>query len=68
MRAAHDAEDDDGLLLADDVRSQFTARVDGSAAVGDEVTLAVDASASTSSTRRRAQTLRAREGELAATA
>jgi multiple sugar transport system ATP-binding protein len=48
VRAAHDAEDvDDGLLLADDERSQFTARVDGRFAVhpGDEVTLAVDASA-----------------------
>ena len=43
-----DSEDaDDGLLLADDVRSQFTARVDGRFAVraGDAVTLAVDASA-----------------------
>ena len=43
-----DAEDaDDGMLLADDDRSQFTARVDGRFAVraGDEVTLAVDASA-----------------------
>jgi multiple sugar transport system ATP-binding protein len=48
VRAAHDAEDvDDGLLLADDERTQFTARVDGRVAVraGDEVTLAVDASA-----------------------
>jgi multiple sugar transport system ATP-binding protein len=48
VRAAHDAEDvDDGMLLADDERSQFTARVDGRFAVhaGDEVTLAVDASA-----------------------
>jgi multiple sugar transport system ATP-binding protein len=48
VRAAQDSEDvDDGLLLADDVRSQFTARVDGRFAVraGDEVTLAVDASA-----------------------
>jgi multiple sugar transport system ATP-binding protein len=35
------------LLLADDERTQFTARVDGRVAVraGDEVTLAVDASA-----------------------
>ena len=48
VRAAQDAENfDDGLLLADDERSQFTARVDGRFAVraGDEVTLAVDASA-----------------------
>jgi len=48
VRAAQDAENfDDGLLLADDERSQFTARVDGRVAVraGDEVTLAVDASA-----------------------
>jgi multiple sugar transport system ATP-binding protein len=48
VRAAHDAEDvDDGLLLADDERTQFTARVDGRVAVraGDAVTLAVDASA-----------------------
>ena len=48
MRAAQDADDvDDGLLLADDERAQFTARVDGRFAVqaGDEVTLAVDASA-----------------------
>jgi len=30
VRAAHDAEEvDDGVLLADDARSQFTARVDG---------------------------------------
>ena len=48
VRAAQESEDvDDGLLLADDERSQFTARVDGRFAVqaGDEVTLAVDAGA-----------------------
>jgi multiple sugar transport system ATP-binding protein len=48
VRAAQDSDDvDDGLLLADDERAQFTARVDGRFAVqaGDEVTLAVDASA-----------------------
>jgi multiple sugar transport system ATP-binding protein len=48
VRAAHDAEDvDDGVLLADDAGSQFTARVDGRFAVraGDEVTLALDATA-----------------------
>ena len=48
VRAAHDSEDvDDGVLLADDARSQFTARVDGRFAVraGDEVTLALDATA-----------------------
>jgi multiple sugar transport system ATP-binding protein len=48
VRAAHDSEDvDDGVLLADDARSQFTARVDGRFAVraGDEVTLALDAAA-----------------------
>jgi len=48
VRAAHDSEDvDDGLLLAGDERAQFTARVDGRFAVraGQEVTLAVDASA-----------------------
>jgi multiple sugar transport system ATP-binding protein len=44
VRAAHDS-DDDGVLLADDERAQFTARVDGRFAVqsGEEVTLAVDA-------------------------
>jgi len=48
VRAAQESEDvDDGLLLADDERSQFTARVDGRFVVtaGDEVTLAVDAGA-----------------------
>ncbi|MEN3280325.1 MAG: multiple sugar transport system ATP-binding protein [Solirubrobacteraceae bacterium] len=48
VRAAQESEDvDDGILLADDERSQFTARVDGRFAVqaGDEVTLAVDAGA-----------------------
>jgi multiple sugar transport system ATP-binding protein len=48
VRAAQESEDvDDGMLLADDERSQFTARVDGRFAVqaGDEVTLAVDAGA-----------------------
>jgi multiple sugar transport system ATP-binding protein len=48
VRAAQESEAaDDGVLLADDERSQFTARVDGRFAVqaGDEVTLAVDASA-----------------------
>jgi multiple sugar transport system ATP-binding protein len=48
VRAAQESEDvDDGLLLADDERSQFTARVDGRFAVqaSDEVTLAVDAGA-----------------------
>jgi multiple sugar transport system ATP-binding protein len=48
VRAAQDSDDvDDGLLLADDERAQFTARVDGRLAVqaGDQVTLAVDASA-----------------------
>jgi multiple sugar transport system ATP-binding protein len=48
VRAAHDAEDvDEGVLLADDARAQFTARVDGRVAVrpGDEITLALDASA-----------------------
>jgi multiple sugar transport system ATP-binding protein len=48
VRAAQDSDDvDDGLLLADDERAQFTARVDGRFAVqaGDQVTLAVDASA-----------------------
>jgi len=48
VRAAHDSEEaDDGVLLADDARSQFTARVDGRFDVhaGDEVTLAVDAAA-----------------------
>src|SRR5919108_720826 len=48
VRAAQESEDvDDGMLLADDERSQFTARVDGRFAVraGDEVTLAIDASA-----------------------
>jgi multiple sugar transport system ATP-binding protein len=46
IRAAQDAEAaDDGLLLADDERSQFTARVDGRMDVraGDAVTLALDA-------------------------
>jgi multiple sugar transport system ATP-binding protein len=48
VRAAHDSEDvDDGVLLADEAGSQFTARVDGRFAVraGDEVTLALDATA-----------------------
>jgi multiple sugar transport system ATP-binding protein len=48
VRAAQESEDvDDGVLLADDERSQFTARVDGRFTVkaGDEVTLAVDAAA-----------------------
>jgi multiple sugar transport system ATP-binding protein len=48
VRAAQDSEEaDDGVLLADDARSQFTARVDGRFAVsaGDEVTLALDATA-----------------------
>jgi multiple sugar transport system ATP-binding protein len=48
VRAAHDAEDvDEGVLLADDARAQFTARVDGRVAVraGDQVTLALDAAA-----------------------
>jgi multiple sugar transport system ATP-binding protein len=48
VRAAQDSEEgDDGVLLADDARSQFTARVDGRFEVraGDEVTLALDASA-----------------------
>jgi len=46
VRAAQETADD-GVLLADDERAQFTARVDGRFAVqaGDEVTLAVDASA-----------------------
>jgi multiple sugar transport system ATP-binding protein len=46
VRAAQETTDD-GVLLADDERAQFTARVDGRFAVqaGDEVTLAVDASA-----------------------
>ena len=45
VRAAQESDDD--VLLADDQRSQFTARVDGRFAVqtGEEVTLAVDASA-----------------------
>jgi multiple sugar transport system ATP-binding protein len=48
VRAAQESEAaDDGVLLADDERSQFTARGAGRLAVeaGDEVTLAVDASA-----------------------
>jgi multiple sugar transport system ATP-binding protein len=46
VRAAQETTDD-GVLLADDERAQFTARVDGRFAVqaNDEVTLAVDASA-----------------------
>jgi multiple sugar transport system ATP-binding protein len=46
VRAAQETADD-GVLLADDERAQFTARVDGRFAVqaGDEVTLAIDASA-----------------------
>ena len=46
VRAAQESADDD-VLLADDERAQFTARVDGRFAVqaNDEVTLAVDASA-----------------------
>jgi multiple sugar transport system ATP-binding protein len=46
VRAANDSDDDD-VLLADDERAQFTARVDGRFDVhgGEEVTLAVDASA-----------------------
>jgi multiple sugar transport system ATP-binding protein len=45
VRAAHDSDDE--VLLADDERAQFTASVDGRFAVraGEEVTLAVDASA-----------------------
>jgi multiple sugar transport system ATP-binding protein len=45
VRAAQESADDD-VLLADDERAQFTARVDGRFAVqaGEEVTLAVDAS------------------------
>jgi multiple sugar transport system ATP-binding protein len=45
VRAAQESADDD-VLLADDERAQFTARVDGRFAVqaNDEVTLAVDAS------------------------
>jgi multiple sugar transport system ATP-binding protein len=48
VRAAQESQEvDDGMLLADDERSQFTARVDGRLPVhaGEEVTLAVDASA-----------------------
>jgi multiple sugar transport system ATP-binding protein len=48
VRAANESRDaDDGVLLADDARSQFTARVDGRFEVraGDEVTLALDAAA-----------------------
>jgi multiple sugar transport system ATP-binding protein len=48
VRAAQESEAaDDGMLLADDERAQFTARVDGRFEVhaGDEVTLAIDASA-----------------------
>jgi multiple sugar transport system ATP-binding protein len=46
VRAAQESADDDDVLLADDERAQFTARVDGRFAVqaNDEVTLAVDAS------------------------
>jgi multiple sugar transport system ATP-binding protein len=48
VRAAQDAEAaDDGMLLADDERAQFTARVDGRVDVhaGDAFTLALDAAA-----------------------
>jgi multiple sugar transport system ATP-binding protein len=67
LRAAHD--DEDAMLLAEG-GSLFTARVDprSSAAVGTTVTLAVDPAGFHFFDPDTGQTLRAREGELAATA
>jgi multiple sugar transport system ATP-binding protein len=71
VRAAQDADAaDDGLLLADDERSQFTARIDGRFAVtaGETVALAVDVGALHAFDRDSGTALRAGSGTEAALA